>query len=229
MRISAVIVAAGTGRRIGGSIPKQFRELCGKPVLFYTLQKFENCDLIDDILIVTAESWLHFVSQEIVDRFCFEKVKKIISGGERRQDSVFAGIKALDGRPDLVAIHDAVRPFISIEKIRETVAACEKHGAAILAVPPKDTVKTERSGFVDRTLFRDSLWSVQTPQIFKLQILEAAFREAHQNGLLQTDDSALVERAGYSVKIVEGEYKNIKITEPIDLELAKLILRTEQE
>ncbi|MFQ6113011.1 MAG: 2-C-methyl-D-erythritol 4-phosphate cytidylyltransferase [bacterium] len=228
MQSSAIIVAAGQGQRIGGSVPKQFQSVCGKPILYYTLQKFENCALIEDIVLVSLKDWLLYVSQDIVDHFGFKKVRKIVAGGNARQDSVFAGLKALEASVDLVAVHDAVRPFISIEKIEQTIKACEKYGAAILAVPPRDTIKVEKAGFVQNTLFRNSLWSVQTPQIFKYEILYSAYLKAFEKGVYGTDEAALVEKFGNAkIKIVEGEYKNIKITTPLDLKLAETILRTE--
>ncbi|MFQ5824839.1 MAG: 2-C-methyl-D-erythritol 4-phosphate cytidylyltransferase [bacterium] len=228
MHVSAIIVAAGRGHRMGGSVPKQFQSICGKPIFYYAVQKFEECTLIDEIVLVAAEDWLLYISQEIVNRFDLKKIRNIVAGGKERQDSVFAGLKALEGPPDLVAIHDAVRPFVSVEKIEETIKACQKYGAAILAVPPKETIKIEKAGFVDRTPSRKSLWSVQTPQIFKYDIIYNAHLNAFEKGVYETDDSALVERFGNSyIKIVKGEYNNIKITNPLDLKLAEFILKTE--
>ncbi len=226
MQVSAIIVAAGWGQRLGGSVPKQFQSLCGKPVIYHTLQKFEECPPVDEVVVVTAEDWLAYVSQDIIDRFNFKKVRKVIAGGSRRQDSVFAGLKSLDSASDIVAVHDAVRPFISIEKIEEAITACEEHGGAILAVPPKDTIKIEKAGFVDKTPSRDIMWSVQTPQVFKYDILYEAYLKAFECGVYLTDDSALVERLGVPIKIVFGEYENIKITVPFDLKLAEYILET---
>ncbi|MFQ5863600.1 MAG: 2-C-methyl-D-erythritol 4-phosphate cytidylyltransferase [bacterium] len=228
MQVSAIIVAAGRGQRVGGSVPKQFQLVCGKPILYYTLQKFENCRLIEDIVLVSLEDWLSYVSQDIIDRFDFKKVRKIVAGGDARQDSVLAGLKALEGSAGFAAVHDAVRPFVSIDKIEETIKACQRYGAAILAVPPQDTIKIETAGFVDHTPSRNSLWSVQTPQIFKYEILYNAYLKAFEKGVYETDDSALVERFGKSkIKIVAGEYTNIKITTPLDLKLAETILKRE--
>lgn len=227
MYISAIIVAAGKGYRVGGSMPKQFQAIAGKPILVYTLLKFEECALIDDIVVVASEDWLLYVSQDIVDRFNFKKVKKLIAGGTERQDSVFAGLKVLNGPPDIVAVHDAVRPFISINKIEETIDACKKYDAAILAIQPTDTIKTDKAGFVDKTPFRNNLWSVQTPQVFKYNLIYQAYLKAFEQGLYDTDDSALVERLGHPVKIVKGEHRNIKITTPLDFQLAEVLLNTE--
>lgn len=227
MTTAAIIVAAGQGSRIGGALPKQFQPVGGKPILSYTLKKFEDCSRIQDVVLVTAPEWKSYAAQEIVDRFDFRIVKKIVAGGQERQDSVFAGLKALDGSPEIVVIHDAVRPFVSLGKIEEVIEASEEHGAAILAVPPKDTIKTEKDGFVDKTLDRNFLWSVQTPQVFKYDLIMKAYKKAFEDGIYQTDDSALVERVGAKVKIVEGEHDNIKITTPADLQFAEMKLRKE--
>ena len=209
-------------------MPKQFQSVCGKPVLCYALEKFEQCSKVDEIVVVAAKDWLAHISQEIVDRFGFKKVQKLVAGGEKRQDSVWRGIEALNGTPDLVAVHDAARPFVTVEKISETIDACQRYSAAILAVHPKDTIKIDAAGFVDQTPPRQTLWCVQTPQVFAYELLKEAYLKAHESGMYDTDDSALVERLGHSVKIVEGEYNNIKITVPGDLELAELILKNKQ-
>jgi 2-C-methyl-D-erythritol 4-phosphate cytidylyltransferase len=224
LHVSAVIVAAGLGQRFGGSTPKQFLSIAGKPILYYTLQIFEQCVAIEEVVVVAAEEWLSHISHAVVDRFGLTKVKKVVAGGNHRQDSVYAGLKALDGPPELVAVHDAVRPFVSAAKVDEVVSACLEHGAAILAVPPKDTIKIEKDGFVEKTPFRDKLWSVQTPQVFRYDIILEAYAKAYECGVYQTDDSALVERVGYPIKIVEGEELNFKITVPLDLSLAEMIL-----
>ncbi len=224
LETAAIIVAAGQGSRIGGTLPQQFQLVGGKPILSYTLQKFEDCARIQDVILVTASEWVTYTAQEIVDPFDFKKVKKIVAGGEQRQDSVFAGLKAMEGPADFVAIHDAVRPFVSVEKLEAVIDACKEHDAAILAVPPKDTIKTEKSGFVDETPDRSFLWSVQTPQVFKYDLIMKAYQKAFEDAVYHTDDSALVERIGKKVKIVEGEHDNIKITMPMDLKWAEIKL-----
>jgi 2-C-methyl-D-erythritol 4-phosphate cytidylyltransferase len=213
---------------MGGSVPKQFQSLCGKPILYYTLQKFEDCQLIDDIVLVSLEDWLLYVAEEIINHFDFKKVRKIIAGGNERQDSVFAGLKALERSTDLVAVHDAVRPFVAVEKIEETVKACQKYGAAVLAVTTQDTIKIGKAGFIDNTLSRHWLWSVQTPQIFRYEIIYDAHLKAFEKGVYETDDAALVEKFGnFPIRIVEGEFENIKITTSLDLKLAETILKAE--
>ncbi|MFQ5675452.1 MAG: 2-C-methyl-D-erythritol 4-phosphate cytidylyltransferase, partial [bacterium] len=222
--IAAIIVAAGQGSRIGGALPKQFQQVGGKPLLAHTLQRFEACEQVHDLVLITPAEWETYAAKEIVDRFDFKKIRKIVTGGKKRQDSVYAGLCALEGPPVIVLVHDAVRPCVSSEKIGEVIEACGKHDAAILAVPVKDTIKVAKDGFVTDTLTRSQLWSVQTPQAFRYQLLSRAYEKAFADGVYQTDDSALVERLGVQVKIVMGEDENIKVTVPRDLQLAEQIL-----
>lgn len=223
-KTSAIIVAAGSGKRVGGSLPKQFHQVAGRPILFYTVTKFEKCSLIDEIIIVGESSWLDFISEDVVQRFEFQKVTAVVAGGKERQDSVYCGIQSVNRSADMIAVHDAVRPFVSVEKIEEAIRACQRHGAAILAVSPKDTIKQERDGFVEKTPDRNQLWCVQTPQVFSVELLKTAYEQVMKQGLVLTDDAAVVERAGHKVKIVSGNEKNIKITVPLDLKIAELLL-----
>lgn len=224
MRISAIIVAGGRGHRMGGNVPKQFQLLYGKPVLYHTLRRFEDCSLVDEIILITATEWLAYTAQEISDRYHFTKIKKIVAGGKERQDSVYNGLQALDNGTEVVLVHDAVRPLVSVGKIEEVIQACQEVGAAILAVPPKDTIKVAEQEYVATTLNRDTLWCVQTPQGFRVDILRAAYDDARARGIYKTDDSALVEMSGHAVKIVRGEDENIKITVPADLQFAETVL-----
>jgi len=225
--VSAIIVGAGTGNRLGSDRPKQYLSVAGKPVLYYTLKKFEECAQVDAIIVVVARDWMVHVSTEIVDKFGFEKVRKVVDGGRERQDSVWAGLLATDSS-EWVAIHDAVRPFISTRKLEEVIRAGKDFGGAILALPPRDTIKTEHDGFVESTPERKHLWAVQTPQVFEYELLRSAYRQAMSDNFVSTDDSALVERLGHKVKIVEGEANNIKITVPLDLKLAELIIEEQR-
>ncbi len=222
--MSAIIVAGGAGERLGGPIPKQFHCIGGKPILYHALAAFERCEAIQDIILVATEDWLAYVSQEIVDKFAVTKIRKIVCGGEKRQDSVYAGLQAMEGSSDYVAVHDAVRPFIKVRKIADVVTAAQQFGAAVLAVKPKDTIKIEEAGFVDSTPSRANLWSVQTPQVFKHDLLEEAHIRARADQVYDTDDAALVERIGHRVKIVPGDEDNIKITVPLDLKLAEILI-----
>ncbi len=221
--VSAIIVAAGQGSRIGGSLPKQFQDIGGKPVTAHSLLKFEACKAITEIVLIVSEGWLEF-AVELARKYKIAKLSQVIIGGKERQDSVFKGLNALTAQPDIVAIHDAVRPFISIIKIEETVRAAQEFGGALVAVPVKDTIKAEKNGFVEKTLDRKVLWAVQTPQTFQFEILSEAYKNAYHKGIYSTDDSALVEMAGHPVKIIEGDYQNMKITVPSDFALAEKLI-----
>ena len=228
MRVAAIIAAAGRGERIGGPVNKQFVEIGGKPLLTYALEKFEACSTVAEVVVVVPSDWLLFTSQEIVDKYQIQKVIRVLAGGKERQDSVFAGLKALQGDADTVAIHDGVRPLIKPEVIAQAVQLANESGAAILAVPPKDTIKEGKDGRVVRTLERSQVWVVQTPQVFKFDLIWEAYQKAFADGVYSTDDSALVERIGGEVKILEGDYSNFKITSAEDLELARLLLERQE-
>lgn len=209
---------------MGGKLPKQFQSLNGKPVLGHTLQKFEACELVNDVILLTAPDWLAYAAGEVVDRFNIKKVRKLVEGGKTRQDSVFQGLNALESEVDVVLVHDAVRPFVSQTKLIEIINAGYEFGAAILAVPPRDTVKVAHNDQVERTLDRTQLWCAQTPQAFKTEIVRTAYEKAFDAGLYMTDDAALVEFAGHPVRIVPGEEHNIKITVPSDLLFAEMLV-----
>ncbi len=225
MKVTAIIVAAGKSKRIQNKLPKQFIEIGGKPVLSHTLESFEKCEEVDEILLVVSEDWLTYCSAEIVDKYGFMKIKKVISGGERRQDSVYKGLLAVPNNTSIVVIHDGVRPLVRASKITESITMCKECKAVILAVPIKETVKRIEDGSVHTTLNRERLWIAQTPQTFDYKILLDAFEKAKSDGFIGTDDASLVERLGIEVKIIEGDYDNIKITTPEDLVLAEEILR----
>ncbi len=224
MKTVAIIVAGGLGTRIKGDLPKQFMRLGDRPILAHTVQKFEACDLIDEIILVVPEDYLGHCSQAIVDKFNFKKATKIVSGGKERQDSVYSGLTACPGNTSIVAIHDAVRPFISIEKISESVNLCREKKAVILAVQPKDTVKRGEGDSVVTTLDRAKLWLTQTPQVFEYKLILQAYEKAQEDGFVGTDDSVLVERLGSEVVILEGDYENIKITTAQDLATAERLI-----
>ncbi len=224
MKTKAIIVAAGRGERIEGNIPKQFIQIKKKPVLAYTVEKFERCELVDEIVLVVPEDYMSFCSYNVIDVYDFRKVKRILSGGRERQDSAYKGLSALPGNTDMVVIHDGVRPFVSSEKIRMMIELCEKEKAVILALPIKETVKEVEDEYVITTLNRGKLWIAQTPQVFEYKLISDAYRKAIEDGFVGTDDSSLVERLGFKVKVLEGEYENIKITSAKDLALAERIL-----
>ena len=205
-------------------VPKQYLRIGRHPVLAHTLAAFEACDLVDSIIVAVPQGHVEDCWQKIVKRNAFSKVTQIVAGGEQRQDSVLEALQVVDHETGIVCIHDGVRPFIDPEKIAETIILCAHWDAVVVAVPVKDTIKTSARGLVKRTLDRRNLWSVQTPQTFDYQLIFTAYHQATEAGYYSTDDSALVERLGRSVKIVQGCYDNIKITTPADLAAAKLIL-----
>jgi 2-C-methyl-D-erythritol 4-phosphate cytidylyltransferase len=226
MKVKALIAAGGRGERIGGILPKQFVEIKKKPILAYTVEKFENCELIDEIILVVPEDYMSFCSYNIVDVGDFKKVKRILSGGKERQDSVYKGLLALSKDTDIVLIHDGVRPFISTEKICKSIEMCKKEKAVILALPVNDTVKRVDEDYIVTTLDREKLWIVQTPQTFEYKLILEAYKKAIEDGFTGTDDSSLVERLGFKVRVLQGESQNIKITSPEDLVLAEKMIDT---
>lgn len=221
---SAIIVAAGKGTRMRSSKNKQFINLIDRPVLAYTLQAFEDCALIDEIIVVTSEEGI-VLCKEIVDISELAKVTKIVVGGKERQDSVYNGLKEISHEASMVAVHDGARPLILPEHIEATIQAAMQTGAAAVGVKLKDTVKlVDDDNNIVRTMDRSKLWAVQTPQTFKVDLLKNAHHRAKEEGIYATDDCMLVEQMGVTVKMVEGSYDNIKITTPEDIYLAEAIL-----
>ena len=226
MRTTAIVPAAGSGSRMNRTISKQYLSLGGKPILVRTLELLAQSSLIDALLVVVPESDVDAVRTEILAPWNLKKVASILAGGRERQDSVRAGIEALDGDTDIVVIHDAVRPFASADLIERCILAGRQDGAATAGVPVKDTVKeVGLEGLVLRTCDRSVLWLTQTPQVFRRDIIEEAHRAAVRDGCRATDDTALVERLGFPVRMVPGDYGNIKITTPEDLAIAEAVLR----
>ena len=225
-RIGVVIPAAGLGSRMGPGRSKQLLGLGGMPVLLWSVLAFERSPLVDEIVVVTRRRDVLRVRTMLRARRC-RKVVAVVAGGPQRQDSVWMGLKELMVHgPDIVLIHDAVRPFVTSKIIREVALAARRYGGAIAAVPSKDTLKVSAGkGLIERTLRRDTVWNAQTPQGFRAEVILDAFRRARRAGFLGTDDASLVERARGRVKIVEGSYQNIKITTPEDMDLARRIVR----
>lgn len=226
-RVTAIIPAAGEGKRIGGEVQKQFRSLLGKPILAHTLEKFQTCEAVDEIVLVVSDSMMTD-STRLVEDYHISKVVEVVRGGSRRQDSVYNGLQALMVHPtDIVLIHDAVRPLVSHVQIEELIEACITYKAVVPAVQPKDTIKhsSPDGEFVFSTLDRSSLWLVQTPQAFAADLVVSAYQRAHAEQYSATDDASLVERMGVNVKIVEGRYDNMKITTSEDLSIAEVILK----
>ncbi len=223
MNVCAIIPAAGQGTRLGGATPKQFQTLRGKPVLHYTLRTFQESGLIDSLVLVVPERERKNARADWLKRPSV--VKQVVVGGEKRQDSVYNGYKFLPTDTDIVLVHDGVRPFLSKRMIQETVHVAEKFGAAITAISVHDTIKqVDAAGLVQRTVERNGLWRVQTPQAFRYDLLGEAFRKAQADSFYGTDEGALVEYLGREVRVVEGSEWNLKITRPEDLVLGESIV-----
>jgi 2-C-methyl-D-erythritol 4-phosphate cytidylyltransferase len=226
-KVVAIITAAGAGLRMGGRKAKQFLEIKGKPILALTLEKFQACPAIHAIIVVVPRKLVDFSRREIVEKYGFTKVARVVPGGRRRQDSVRLGIEASGGVYDIVLIHDGVRPFIEPSFISKAVSAAGRHRVVIAAMPARETVKeVDESGLVVRTYDRRRVWMVQTPQIFRYRDIHKAHQRAVEEGWEEvTDDALLIEKMGIAVKVIEGSEQNIKITTPKDLKLAEHILR----
>ncbi|HJP90698.1 MAG TPA: 2-C-methyl-D-erythritol 4-phosphate cytidylyltransferase [Pyrinomonadaceae bacterium] len=222
----AIIAAAGAGIRMASDRPKQFLQLAGKPVIFHTLQPFEECDSINEVIVVlpAAES-AGFIS--LAGKYGLRKVSRVVPGGVTRADSVKRGLMAIRAATaEIVAVHDGVRPFVTVEEIDKTVEAARLHGAAILVAPVTDTIKQVSGQSVVTTLDRAGLRRALTPQCFQYELLRQAYQQADVNDPSLTDESALVEQLGKPVAFVEGSARNIKITRPEDLLIAEGLLKS---
>jgi 2-C-methyl-D-erythritol 4-phosphate cytidylyltransferase len=225
MRTLAIILAGGAGKRMGTSTNKQFLILDSKPIVVHTLQIFEECRPVDGIYLVVNQKDLPVIQEEILETYRFSKVMKLVIGGRLRQDSVRNGLEAIENPCDIVIIHDGARPFVSPSFIEKSISLMEMFDAIIPALPVKDTIKVvSKEGFVLKTLERDSLWQVQTPQTFKYELIVKAYREGMTKKLYGYDDATFLEFLGKKVKVIEGSPYNIKITTPEDLAIAKGML-----
>lgn len=224
--VTAIVPAAGIGTRFGSGTRKQYMALGGKPVLAHVLDVLEAHPRVRDIVVAVRREDIPALD-EIVSAGDYDKVLPPVIGGSERQDSVYNALKNMQilGMPAFTLVHDGVRPFLSASLITRCIDGIAKHDGAIAAVPPKDTIKRGCEGFVEKTLDRATLWSVQTPQVFRTPRLVEAYERAMKEGYYATDDSALVERMGGQINIVEGYYENIKVTTPEDLDLAEAIIK----
>ena len=224
--VSVIIAAAGMSNRMGSKINKQFISINNKPILVHTIEKFERCKYVDEIIVVAKENEIDYCRKEIVRRYGLSKVSTIVKGGKERQDSVYNGILALNEKCDIVLSHDGARPFVKLKNIIDAIDGALEYGACVIGVPVKDTIKVVGDhGDIDKTPKRDLLWAAQTPQCFKKEIIMEGYRKAIEDKFVGTDDSVLIERLGLDVKMIMGSYENIKITTPEDLIIAESILR----
>jgi 2-C-methyl-D-erythritol 4-phosphate cytidylyltransferase len=223
LKTIALITAAGKGQRMHSETPKQYLPLGGKPVLAQTVQVFEDCPSVDGVYLIVPQDQMDLVQKEVVEKYGFKKVLKVVRGGKMRQQSVWNGIRAIRSGCAIVVVHDGVRPLIRQELIEESIEEARRGGAAVIAVPPKDTVKRLRDGRQLQTLPREEIWLAQTPQTFQFSLLKKAYQKAAQEAWVGTDDCALVENLGQAVSIIMGDYANIKITTAEDLLLAEIL------
>jgi len=228
LKVTTIIPAAGRGKRMkkGEKLSKQYLPLGGKPILVHTLLAFEECASVGEIILAVGEEEIDYCQSAIVKKFGLRKVKRIVTGGERRQDSIYNALKNVGKDCRVILIHDSVRPFVTGEIIQRTIEEAGAHKAVATAIPVTDTIKEGNGqGLVEKTLDRDRLWSIQTPQGFDSDLIKEAYSRAYKENFYGTDDASLVERMGHPVKVIEGSHENIKITTPEDLIIAEAILR----
>jgi 2-C-methyl-D-erythritol 4-phosphate cytidylyltransferase len=220
MKVSAIIPAAGSGERFGEE--KQFKLLSGRPLFFHTLKLFLQSDYIDEIIVAVPSANVDSTHRDVLSMSAGKPVK-VVAGGTRRQDSVKNAIDVSDSHSTLVCIHDAARPFVTEDLIQRSISACEFADGAVVGIPSKDTVKFSEKGFVKETLDREKIWLAQTPQCFHKNKLLQALYYAETENLTGTDESALMEAMGFSIKLVEGDSNNFKITTKDDWIRAEIV------
>lgn len=228
MRTTAIVLAGGRGKRMNSDVPKQFLMICEKPIIYYSLKAFED-SFIDSVILVASADDIEYCQKEIVDKYRFHKVKKIVAGGKERYHSVLNGIKAADAC-DFIFIHDGARPFVTEDMLQRLLDCVIKEQACVAGMPVKDTIKiADESGHIATTPKRDLVWMIQTPQVFSYELIKEAYLQLEKDeyslleqGISITDDAMVVETLmGEKVKLVEGSYRNIKITTPEDLSVAE--------
>ena len=226
---TAIFPAAGQSRRMKSSKNKNFLELAGQPILIHTLLKFSQSEQIDNLIIAAAVDEVTII-EDMLSKIEGLKPFQVVIGGSERQYSIANALKVVPDNCDVVLVHDAARPLISIKIIDEVIEIAKIYGGAVAAVPEKNTIKViDSENFVVDTPPRAQLVSIQTPQGFRREIIMKAYEQAERDGFLGTDDSSLVERLGYKVKIVQSDYKNIKITTPEDILIAEALLRSDHQ
>ena len=221
----AIVVAAGRGSRMKTTVQKQYLRLKGKPVLYYSLEVFQKCPFIEEVILVTGAGEMEYCQTEIVDKYSLTKVRKIIPGGAQRYDSVYEGLKSI-GECTYVYIHDGARPFINQEILKRAYQGVKKYQACVIGMPVKDTIKiSDSEGFAKATPNRDLVWMIQTPQVFMYDLIKNAYSKLELAKNLQiTDDAMVLETmTGEKVKLIPGSYGNIKITTPEDLKIAEVL------
>jgi len=223
LKVTAIVPAGGSGSRLGLKTKKPFVTLSGKPLLYYALKVLELTGAVSEIIVAAEEDQIRRV-EALVKRFGFRKVKKVVAGGSTRFGSVKNCLNAITSNPDIVLIHDAARPLVSMTIIKDSIKMASKYGACVAAVPESDTIKlSDRFGFVKKTIDRRNVFRAQTPQTFKTAIIKRAYAGSGF-GVGVTDDSSILEASGIKIKILPGSYRNIKITTREDLKIAEALL-----
>lgn len=232
MKTTAIVLAGGSGKRMNSTVKKQFLQILGKPLLYYALKAFED-SFIDSVILVASEEDIEYCQKEIIERYHFYKVKKIVSGGKERYHSVANGVIAA-GECDYIFIHDGARPFVTQDILMRLLEEVQNSKACVAGMPVKDTIKiADTDGYIETTPKRDLVWMIQTPQVFSYELIYKAYTILLQEetallekGISITDDAMVVETLlGEKVKLVEGSYKNIKITTPEDISVAEGFLQ----
>jgi len=234
-RIVAILPAAGLGTRMGAETPKQFMELNGVPILVHTLRRIASCDFVTEIIVATRADQVERLGEQAAQEH-FKQPVRVVRGGDTRQESVEAALEHVPGDTEIVLVHDAVRPFVTKEQIARVIEEARRCQAAILGIPAMDTVKEvkraslpEDVALITATIPRERVVLAQTPQAFATRLLKEAFARAKSDGISASDEAGLVERLGHEVRVVHGSERNIKITKPSDLELARFYLEREFE
>lgn len=229
-RVTAIVPSAGLGRRLGSHMNKPFQSLGGKPLVVWSLETLESVKEIEEIIPVLNEGNRER-GEEVFEKYNLSKIKKIAPGGKERQESVYNGLKLVDDKNCIILIHDGARPLIekaliqeAIRQMTEILRDGEDCNGIVLGVPVKDTIKEAKKSIVKKTLRRDSLWAIQTPQVFPYSYISTVYERAIKDGFYSTDDAALVEKYGGKIKVIMGSYRNIKITTPEDLIIAEYLL-----
>jgi len=212
MRVCALVPNAGSGARMKTALPKQYLALDTKPVFIHTLNILDKAKCINEIILISNEKYIE-KSRLLIQKYNIKKVSRIVCGGKTRQESVYRGLMSIKNAPDIILIHDAVRPFITSELIRKSIKTAHKHGAAVIGLPLFDTIKLVKDDCIEKTVDRNNLWRVQTPQVFRYDLIKTAYQRANKNNFSGTDDASLVEQLNHPVRIVPGSETNIKITD----------------
>ena len=212
MRVCALVPNAGSGARMKTALPKQYLELDTKPVFIHTLNVLDKAKYINETILISNEKYIE-KSRLLIQKYNIKKVSRIVCGGKTRQESVYRGLMSIKNAPDIILIHDAVRPFITSELISKSIKTAYKYGAAVIGLPLFDTIKLVKDNCIERTVDRNNLWRVQTPQVFRYSLIKTAYQKAEKNKFSGTDDASLVEQLNHPIRIVPGSDGNIKITD----------------